>query len=278
VGGRRGVVGETAPHLQLAAEVAARLQRPGEHLAAAHALGLELEEAAQNDGAARPVFVDQMCVSLVERNLGVERGRRRLHRFIQAVRQDDVPAPRVDAGQPQLLDLDGGCLADLELTDVVLALGLVVASQDVERLAAQIVNLRIAGVMLEVVRALERGHGVVELTRGRRRARGVALRGRIARHLLEHLLQLAARLVELPVQQIIVRVLAQLLDVRRRQPQNSNHRPAPQHSETRVLQRSCPRDPGDLDGVFAVRAVDGHGGVTPSCSEVTTSPLRAALA
>ena len=125
---------------------------------------------------------------------------------------------------------------------MVFAPRLVVASEDVQRLAAEIVNLRIAGVVLEVVGALERGDGVVELSGGRGRARSVALRRRIARHLFQHLFQLVACLVELAIQEIVAGVLPQALDVRRRQPQHSNHRPAA-HRAIRVLQRSCPRRP-----------------------------------
>ena len=138
-----------------------------------------------------------------------------------------------------------GVFSDLELGDVVLPPRLLVPAEHIQRLAAQVMHLGIAGVVLEVVRPLERGDGVVELSGGRRRTRGVALRGRVARQQLQHLFELVAGLVELALQQIVVRLLAQPIDVRRRQPQYSNHHPAPHHSGFRVLQRSCLR--GTLD-------------------------------
>ena len=227
VGGRRDVVRQAAPHLELTVQVAARLERPAEHLAAPHALRLEREVAAQDLGAAHPILVDQMCIGLVERHLRVARGRSRLHRLIEPVGQHDVAATRVDARQPELLHLRGGRLADLQLGQVVLAPRLLVAPEDVERLAAQIVNLGIPGVVLEVMRAVERGDRVVELSGGRRGARGVALRGRVARQLLQHLFELAARLVELPCRRssfAVLRSCSTSGDASGvRQPQYSNH-------------------------------------------------------
>ena len=242
VRGRGEVRRQAAPHLDLAVQIAARLQRPGQHLAAAHALRLDRQVPAQDPRAPRPVLVDEVRVRLIQRHLRVGGGRRRLHRFIQAIGQHHVAATRIDAGQPQLLHPLGGVLPQLQLADVVLALRLVVASQDVERLAAQVVNLRIRGVVLEVMGALERGDRVVELSGRRRGARGVALGGRVARQQLQHLFQLATRAIEVAAQEIVVRLLAQLFGVRRRrrQPQYRENQPAPHHSATRFLQRSCP--------------------------------------
>ena len=72
VGGRRQIVGQAAPHLELAVEIAARLEGPREHLAAADVLRLEREEVAKHDRAARPVFIDEVRVGLVQRDLGVD--------------------------------------------------------------------------------------------------------------------------------------------------------------------------------------------------------------
>src|SRR5205085_5169682 len=105
-------------------------------------------------------FVDEMRVCLVQRDLGVGGGRRRQHRLVEAVGEDDVAVACVDSGEPHLLRLDGGRLPYLELGDVMLAPRLLVASEDIERLAAQIVKLRIAGVILEMMSALERGDRV----------------------------------------------------------------------------------------------------------------------
>ena len=91
--------------------------------------------------------------------------------------------------------------------------------------AAQERSSGLAAASGSVVGALERGDRVVELSGRRRGARGVALRGRVARQQLQHLLQLAARAIEVAAQEIVVRLLAQLFGVRRRRRQPQYREP-----------------------------------------------------
>ena len=145
VGGRRQVVRQAAPYLELAVEVAARLERPRQHLAAADVLRLGRQVAAQDDGAARPVLVDEVRVRLIQRDLRVGGGRRAAastHRGGRRARCSRGARRCARATASRILAV--GVLPISELRDVVLAPRLVVASEDVQRLAAQVVKLRIA--------------------------------------------------------------------------------------------------------------------------------------
>ena len=122
-------------------------------------------------------------------------------------------AARVDAREPELLHAVGREVADLQLRDPVLALRLLVAPEREQRLAAQVVQLGIALVTLEMVRAFERLGGVLELAGRLRRARGVALRGRVVGRDLQDLLEFAARAFEVALRQRRVGLGAQAFDL-----------------------------------------------------------------
>jgi hypothetical protein len=127
---------------------------------------------------------------------------------------------------------------------------------------------------LEVVRALERGDGVVELTGGRR-GRAASRCAGASRGICSSTCSSSRRaLSNWPFKRSSFARLAQLLDVRRRR---ASHRTAittpPPITAVPGFATVVPAAYRDLDGVFAERA-PGSRRVTPSRSAVTTSPLR----
>src|SRR5581483_1571547 len=121
-------------------------------------------------------------------------------------------ASRVDAREPELLYAVGREVTDLQLRDPVLALRPSAAPEREQRLAAQVMQLGIALVALEVVRALERLGGVLEVAGRLRRACGLALRGRVVGRDPQDLFEFAARAIEVAAGQGRAGLGAQALD------------------------------------------------------------------
>ncbi len=210
---RRRVDGQALPHGELRVEVALDLERPGQHLTRADVGGIARQIAAEHADRAVPIFVHHVRVRLVEPDLGVEGGRFRPHPIVDAIGQHVEATARVDAREPELLHAVGREVADLQLRDPVLALRFVVAPEREQRLAAQVMQLGIALVTFEMVRAFERLGGVFEIAGCLRRARGVALRGRVVGRDPQDLLEFAARTSEVALRQRRVGLGAQAFDL-----------------------------------------------------------------
>ncbi len=129
---RRGqVFGQAAPDLQLALQIAVRFQCPRQHFSPTHVLGIEGQIPLQHARAPLPVLVHQVGIRLVQGNLFIELGGRRQHRFVQPIRQHDVTLAGLNPRQPELRRAIRRARADLQLGDVMLALGLLLAAQRV---------------------------------------------------------------------------------------------------------------------------------------------------
>jgi hypothetical protein len=97
----------------------------------------------------------------------------------------------------------------------VLAGGLFIAIEGVERLSAKVVQLGIGLVPLEVVGLLQRLGRVLELARRRRGAPGIALGRAVVRQRPQDLFELAERAFEIAARQRLLRLLALLFDLLR---------------------------------------------------------------
>jgi hypothetical protein len=126
------------------------------------------EKAAQELLGTRPVLVDEVRFGVIEGHLRVDRlTRGRPEPLVDLVGTIHLPPPRVNAREPQLGHALGWREADFLLRERVLGIGLVEASEGVERLTTLIVDLGIQ-VIPELVRALQQAGRRLEIARHHR--------------------------------------------------------------------------------------------------------------